>query len=104
MCGHHNGFFSYQTELVILWLNNTPALYDFWKSKAEDVLYNAKPTEDLLKEEVAKQELARILKNVIRYAAAPNIKGIYSDLLSSALANVSWLEVAEDLLLDILSI
>lgn len=67
-----------QTSLVFLWLTSEESAYQFWANRAQD-----------LDESSLSRELRDALKE-----GAPELAGVYSDLLDSALAEVNWVELA----------
>lgn len=91
----YNGYTNKETWQVSLWLSNEYHSYHYWVERAQD-LYN-----DLLTLEDTLDDLAQELKNTIKYENAPELTGLYSDLLTDALNQVNWREVAESFSEDI---
>jgi hypothetical protein len=89
----HEGWKNYETWCVALWINNDQGEYEFWKE-------NARATAKIYrKKTVARRALADELKDRLT-DARPEVDGVWSDLLSAALSEVDWDEVAADLLTD----
>lgn len=81
----YQGWKNHPTWLVWVWIENDAGLYEHCqelKAESQDV-----------------REIADNLKQLIE-EAKPELEGIFSDLIDSALAEVSWREIAINLLQD----
>lgn len=78
----YNGWTNYQTWCVNLWLDNEPSTY-------YGIREAIRPTWQA-------QEIADYLREFVE-AAAPELQGMYSDLLTNALGHVNYYEIAEHL-------
>lgn len=86
----YNGWNSYETWLVNVWMTNDQGSCEYWEEVAREVLeYN--------EGEAAQRNLAHILKEYFE-ENMPSVEGLYADLLSSALQEVDWDELAEHML------
>lgn len=102
----HNGWSNYETWCVALWIDNERFSYERWRSKARDYVRLApKKFPAMFPEtnpnEVATGWLANRLRAEIEDGTPVLAAGVYGDLLSAALAEVDWREVAEHLVNDV---
>ncbi len=91
------------TKMVGDWLHGDDKAMARWKKKAEQARDAARTSRDVLDkvatpEEAAAQILSRQMKDEISREIPPQVQGIHRDLLNNALADVSWNELAEDIL------
>lgn len=86
-CVRLNGFANYPTWIVALWLDNSQDSQRFWAEYAKAVRRHADPL----------RVLAEKLKEA--HASVP-FPAVYGDLLSYALDQVDWHELASHLLAD----
>ena len=87
MCKEYNGYSNYQTWNVALWLDNEPGEYSYVRDMAVE-LEKASRLADWLKDYV--EEI-----NPLNDTA-----NMFSDLMSHALANVNWYEIAKGIMED----
>ncbi len=92
----YNGWTNYETWAVHLWISNEEPSYRYWRERAVAVRRLAVA----LERRTAKGLLADTLKNHFE-EAAPELLGFWGDLLSAALSEVDWYELAEALLEDV---
>ena len=83
----YQGWKTYETWNCALWLNQTPNSYK------EELIKQAKRTND------PTGTLANMLKDHIQ-ENKPDLKGLYSDLLQSAIGSIDFYEIAERELSD----
>lgn len=97
MCKTYNGYTNYETWDVSLWIDNEQWLYNEINYLAEDSFNNADADKYRNKEEVASDDLADKIKEIIE-SQNPLIDqaSMFSDLLGAALDNVNWQEIAEN--------
>ena len=106
-CGQtteYNGRTNYETWAVKLWIDNEQSSQDYWLQEAREAL-RAAPKDDTVQRGLftsaqrAVLDLADLLKD--EYGEwAPEVSGVYSDLLGAALSSVNWMEIARELLED----
>ena len=77
----YNGWKNYETWCVHLWITNESSSDRYWRDLAKKLHLN---------------DLAETLKAEIE-DGAPKIEGLYSDLLSAAISETDWYEIAEAL-------
>lgn len=98
MATKYNGWTNYETWAVALWIDNEDGSYRHWRTRAREELANETDGAPHLakgrEKRAAAQTLAEELKQEIT-EGAPDIEGIYADLLGAALSEVNWYEVAE---------
>ena len=86
MCEEYNGYSNYQTWDVTLWLDNDEGTHNFFR----EVVKENRPTEWELADQL--QEFVENNNPLFNDAS------MFSDLLSHALANVDYQEIAENIL------
>lgn len=96
----YNGWTNYETWAVNLWLSNDEGLYNYWREQAGNVWalisarkdrHGAPLTPD---SSDARGELSELLKAEIENEA-PELVGLYADLLTAAISSVDWFELAD---------
>lgn len=97
----HEGWSNYETWALSLWINNEEGSQRYWYEKARECAERAKDTKTRFhahtEEEAARFDLADALKDELE-EAAPDLEGLWSDLLNAALSEIDWGEVADHLL------
>lgn len=98
--GYH-GWKNYETWNVKLWLDNDEGSQSYWDERATEIAKTSKKSQYLTKKEEARRTLGDELKE---YHEENNPladqASTYSDLLSGALSEVDWYEIAENLLTE----
>jgi hypothetical protein len=98
----YNGWWNYETWAVKLWLDNDHGTYLYMRARAAEVL--AEHADDGATDDDAfKTEFADFLRDHHQEAAADFIgdrTSVFSDLISAALSEVNWYELAEAYLDD----
>lgn len=94
----YNGWKNYETWCVKLWIENSDG-GDHWRERAAEIYREASATEVLTIREAATYQLAEQIKSE-HEENAPEISGIYADLLNAAMSEVDWDEVAGNILDD----
>jgi hypothetical protein len=97
----YNGWRNYETWVTNLWLTNDEGTYEYWRDSAREAWRHAEATNLFTREEVARHDLARRLKDEIEESHPCPEAGLFSDLLNAALSEIDWHEVADAFLEDI---
>jgi len=96
----YNGWSNYETWAVALWLDNEESTYRYWRETAQrhrDMAYASEQVKGGIwtQKEAAIFQLAGQLKDdVCNQNPLADALSMYSDLLSSALSQVDWQEIA----------
>jgi len=98
----YNGWSNYETWLVSLWLSNDAVVYEYWSGEAKRHKKEAPELEQVRDgvwtvQQGATFGLADQLEADIE-EGRPEEKGVwglYGDLLTAALAEVDWIEIAK---------
>jgi hypothetical protein len=96
---------NHETKLVMLWIDNSEATHSFWRICADITYKTAQETKTFSKYESAKYDLATHMKekfttDMYDMCESNNVNGLWADLLSSALQEINWSEIAECYLED----
>jgi hypothetical protein len=86
MCKEYNGWTNYETWNIKLWMDNDEGVYKYWlrqASKAKDAYTLSQEIKEFYQENM------------------PELRGMYADLMTSALDNANWREIAENLINDL---
>ena len=95
----YNGWKNYETWNVKLWIDNEQGSQNYWDERATEIYKESKKSEYLTKKEEARRTLSDELKDYFEENnPLSDQASTYSDLLGSALDNVDWREIAENLL------
>lgn len=95
----YNGWTNYATWAVKLWIDNEEPAYNYWREQALAAIRFA-PEDDRVtdkiwaEEEAARFNLAEQLKDELEDAMPDLGASVWADLLSSALSEVNWNEIA----------
>lgn len=93
MSDKYNGWSNYETWVVDLWLTNDKDSYDCLTQEAQVHYNDAQTGPHLTREQIATHKLSVSLELMLE-KCAPELSGVYGDLLSHALRKVDWLELA----------
>ncbi len=100
----YNGYSSFETWTLALWMNNDQGSYERYRELAREIreIQGRKAAEYLSKREVEVVALAEALREEFEEDSpvAQHIS-VYADLMNAALAEVDWHELASNLLDDI---
>lgn len=107
MSRKYNGWANYETWCVAMWLTNEVQSYRFWREAAQQAIDDARSaiTDEQGGESVAETAidcLATQLSEFADRAEGLKIFGFWGDLLTMALNDVQWPEIAHDFLEDYL--
>jgi hypothetical protein len=100
-CRNYNGWSSYESWLVALWIDNDHGSYTYWREEAQACAPDEDDLEPSRRQQTQIQRLAERLKEEHEQNADERLGStpdIYTDLLRAALSEVSWYEVAKHLL------
>jgi dTDP-4-dehydrorhamnose reductase len=84
----YNGYTNYETWLVNLWIDNDEGFSEMVR--------------DMTRSNRSNHELADTIKEFVE-ENAPETTGLYADLMNAALCEVSWYEIAENHLEELLN-
>lgn len=92
----YNGWTNYETWLVNLWMDNEEGSQAFFTEQAEEIYEKAAEKPHFTRAEVAAQRFGGWLKDW-HEENRPEMptSGVYYDLLSGALSEVNWDEIAK---------
>jgi hypothetical protein len=79
----YNGWTNYETWNIKLWMDNAESIYHYWEEKT--------------KQAATIKELADALKEYYDENIPEDVVGSYLDILTAALEEVNWREIAESL-------
>ena len=95
----YNGWSNYETWLVNLWFDNDNYSQDILAQFAKDSIRCAElHGRD---RDNAVYECSKMIQNEVE-EHIPEVEGMFSDLLQSALSEVNWYEIAEHIVDDML--
>lgn len=89
----YNGWTNYETWAVKLWIDNEEGSQNYWLDEAARARRHTTGKRD------AVYQLSQQLKDE-HNEAAPEVSGVFADLMNAALGSVDWYEIAESLLED----
>src|SRR5262249_51996471 len=95
-CRAYNGWTNFETWAVALWIDNAQASYHYWREMEDECR-----REEEEGTRTAAGLLADRIKDEYEDAACErlgNRADVFADLLSAALSDVDWYEIAEHLL------
>lgn len=96
----YNGWTNYETWCVHLWLSNEEGSYRYWRKEARKQRSKAPSCANVTEgiwnvEDAAMFNLADQMKSELEVALPIEAASMFSDLLTAALSEVDWHEVAE---------
>lgn len=89
----YNGWTNYETWVVKLWMDNEQGSYDAGREMAQQAWNDAEADRLFTREERAAHGLADQLKAEYE-EFKPEVTGVWADLLTAALPEVNWHEIA----------
>ena len=101
MTASYNGWTNYETWAVNLWLSNDQGTDRYWRETAHETWDDAEKDPPLSRSERARFDLSDQLKHETEDGSPlSDVSSVYSDLLTAALSEVEWHEIADGLLED----
>lgn len=97
----YNGWTNYETWNVKLWMDNDEGSYHHFTELAQDCYDAAEVEKSFTREERAALNLADALKDEFQEACPDLGASCWADLLSAALSEVNWYEIAEHLIEEV---
>jgi hypothetical protein len=105
----YNGWTNYETWCVNLWMSNDAGSDEFYREMAQEVWNDSEPETRadnsvlFTREEVATRTLADRLKDSHeeQQSELTGVSGVFADLLTAALGEVDWYEIAEHYISDV---
>lgn len=94
----YNGWSNYETWVTNLWMTNDENTYSQCRDLAETAFAAARPSATLTRSERYRRDFADALKELVS-AEHPlqDSPGLYSDLLTGAMREINWLEIASSM-------
>jgi hypothetical protein len=96
----YNGWTNYETWAVKLWLDNDEGTQEYWSDRAKEILRDPRVSEYLTTDQTARYDLADELKREHEEQAPDLGATVWADLLSAAMSEVDWDEIAQVMLDD----
>lgn len=97
----YNGWTNYETWNCALWMDNERGTYDYWREVAGAIYRDAAPRDSFTKAEEASLQLMALLKDEIEEAAPDLGASMFADLLSAAMSEINWYEIASHLIEEV---
>jgi len=102
----YQGWTNYETWCVVLWIDNEQPSYEYWRAMARRHKREAPTSEGVRSriwtaEQAARLNLADQLRGEVTDCAPISEATLYTDLLTAALEEVNWREIAENLLEEV---
>lgn len=101
----YNGWTNYETWLVKLWMDNDEGSQDYTREQATEIYKNtvedaSNPHYIRTRLDKATYELMKVLRDEFS-EQTPDMSGVYADLLTGAISEVNWHEIAENIMAEI---
>lgn len=100
----YNGWSSYETWAVKLWMDNDEGSHNFWRELSEESWKQAAfPANQAFRGSTQEESAVHILAERLKAdheESLPELNGFAADLLNAAMSEVDWREIAESLIAD----
>lgn len=99
----YNGWTNYETWNLALWIDNEQGTQEYWRDRAEEAYRDAKDTPSVNAKLTASEPFTRAERAMLALADAlkddteensPTVVGFYADVLSAAISEVNYHEIA----------
>lgn len=98
MSERYNGWTNYETWNLALWLGNESGSEDYWRERAEEAYREASGDD-------RKHDAACVVADALKEETEENAPDLgcsfYSDVLSAAISEVNWYEIAQHYVDDV---
>src|SRR5579859_6347520 len=96
----YNGWTNYETWNAKLWIDNERSSYEYWRDQSRSIFRRAVADQYNTQSERASHTLADQLKSE-HEDAIPECSGMYADILSAAMSEINWDEIARSMIEDL---
>lgn len=93
----YNGWYNFEAWLCSLWIDNDQGLYNYWQDRVREVCDTAEAEYEFLTDkQQAVTDLAEELKDWVEdNSPLADTANMYADLLSGAISEINFREIAE---------
>jgi len=96
----YNGWTNYETWNLALWIGNEQYSDLYWRERTVEAYKNAEASSTFTRLEQATLDLADMLKDETEENQPAGESGFYSDVMTAAIGEVNWYEIAEHWISD----
>lgn len=94
----YNGWSNYETWVTNLWLTNDENTYAYCREAAESAFAEARSSATFTRSDRYRLNFADALKEIVTSGhPLQDSPGLYSDLLTGAIGEVNWMEIASNM-------
>jgi hypothetical protein len=94
----YNGWTNYETWIVKLWMDNDQGSQEYWRERTEEIVKEARDADEARLGLVVAMEDWHRSGSFELLDDAGMTSSVWADLMSAALDEVNWREIAEHLL------